>query len=412
MSRGRVGLVVLAALLAALAWHSATHAIDFPVYHHAAAQVLGGDYELYPRAIYEGGQVPGHGFRYAPALAFLFAPLGLLPLPAAAVVFFCLKIPALVYVCTVVARRLDLRNRRGRLIAITVVIVGGYLVEEFRNGNFHFFSVFLMVVAFDLAERGRVLVPAAALAMAIAAKILPAVLVGYFLMRRRYALSAATIAAVALLWLLPAAFVGIEANNRLHQGFVRFALQKVDEQANHSLRGTLFRYLTRNELDDPRNPDANLLNLESSTVSALALACGLAGAAILAAALWRPPSTHEGALLDLALIMVAVLIGSPHTQRIYFSAMVVPVSVLVALLMRHPRLPARALALATLGLTAGVATVLPLVLSTRRWAVAFEALSPHFVASALVGISLLTLRFAPVGEPTHAPGERRGSGER
>jgi alpha-1,2-mannosyltransferase len=406
VSSGRAGLVVLGALLAALAWHSATHAIDFPVYHRAATQVLAGDYELYPRAIYEGdAQVPGHAFRYAPALAFLFAPFGLLPLPAAAFAFFCLKIPALVYIFTVVTRRLDLESRRGRLMAITMLIVGGYLVEELRNGNFHFFAVFLMVVAFDLAERGRVLVPAAALALAIAAKLLPAVLLGYFLIRRRYAVSVATVVAVVILWLLPAASIGVEANNRLHQGFLRFALQKADEQANHSLRGTLFRYLTRNELDDPRNPDANLVNLAPPTVDALALAFGLSGAAILVAALWRKPGTPEGTLLDLALIMVAVLIGSPHTQRIYFSALVVPVAVLVALLMRHPRLPGRALPLVALGLTAAVATVLPLVLSTRRWAVAFEALSPHFFASAAIGIALLVLvfRFGAGKQTVRAP---------
>jgi Glycosyltransferase family 87 len=402
VNRRSVGLVVLGALLTAFAWHSATHAIDFPVYHRAATQLLSGDFELYPRALYEGdGQVSGHAFRYAPAVAFLFAPLGLFPLQAAAFLFFCLKIPAFIYIFRVVARRLDLESRRGRLMLITVLIVGGYLVEEFRNGNFHFFVVFLMVLAFDLAERGRLAVPAAALAIAIAAKLLPAVLLGYFLLRRRFALSAATLAALAVLWLLPAAVTGFKANNRLHEGFVRFALQKVDEQANHSLRGTLFRYLTRNELDDPRNPDANVMDLDPSTVSRLALGIGMAGALILVAALWREPVTPADSLLDLALLMTAVLIGSPHTQRIYFSGLVVPVAVLVAWLMRHPHLPGRSLGSAALGLTAVVGTLLPLVLSTRSWAVAFEALSPHFCASAAIGIALLVLRvgFKPEAPP-------------
>ena len=46
MNRRSVGLIVFGALLTAFAWHSATHAIDFPVYHRAATQVLSGDFEL------------------------------------------------------------------------------------------------------------------------------------------------------------------------------------------------------------------------------------------------------------------------------------------------------------------------------------------------------------------------------
>jgi hypothetical protein len=396
--------VLFAMLLAAFAWHSATHAIDFPVYYQAASQVLQGDYNLYPQALYDGdGQVSGHGFRYAPALAFLFVPFALLPLEAAAFVFFWLKILAFVSIFTIITRRIPMPQGRARLMLVTVLVAGGYLVEEFRNGNFHFLTVFLMLFAWDQAERGKVVLPAGALAVAIAAKLLPAVLLGYFVLRRRFAAAAATVGMLVALWLLPAAVVGIDANNRLTGAFVRFAVQKVDEQANHSLRGTLFRYLRFNDEDDPRNPDANVADLPEQTVAGLALALQLVGAGVLIAALWRAPRDDEGRLLDLSLILTAMLLGSPHTQRIYFSALVVPVGVLVALLARHPGMPGRTLARAALALVAVVGTVAPLVLSTRSVAVAFEALSPNVLSVLVLGLSLLflTLRFK---RPSHETG--------
>lgn len=386
-----LGWSLLTVLLLAFGWHSATHSIDFPVYYQAAAQVLQGDYELYPRALYEGAAVPGHGFRYAPVLAFLFVPFALLPLEAAAFLLFCLKIATYVSIVSVIARRVNPPLPRTRLMLLTLLVTGGYVVEEFRNGNVHFLVVGLMVAAFDRAERGHVVVPASALAIAIAAKLLPAVLLVYFLLRRRFAVTAATMVALLVLWLLPAAVIGTEANNRLTSGFVRFALQKVDEGANHSLRGTLVRHLTFNADDDPRNPDANLANLTPTAVGRIALVLSVLGGAILLAALRRPPLSQEARWLELSLIVTAMLVGSPHTQRIYFSSLVVPVAVMAAVLSGRPRGTDATLARLALFLTAAVGTFLPLMLSTRRLAVTFEALSPHFVSALVLGASLLLL---------------------
>jgi hypothetical protein len=401
----RAGLSLFAVLLLAFAWHSATHAIDFPVYYRAGSQILHGDYNLYPRELYDSGvAVSGHGFRYAPAIALFFVPFALLPLEAAAFVFFCLKIAAFLYIFATISRRIPVS--RGRLIFLTVLVTGGYLVEEFRNGNFHFFSVFLMVFAFDEAERRKVWLPGGALAIAIAAKVLPAVLLGYWMLRRRFAAAGATLVALVLLWLLPAAIVGMDVNNQLTLAFARFTLQKVDEQANHSLRGTIFRYLTHNARDDPRNPDVNVADLPAPIVERLVVAVEIAGALVLLAALWKGAADDEARLLDLSLIMTAMLVGSPHTQRIYFSALVVPAGVLAALLLRHASFPGRSLARAALVLVGLVGTALPLVLSTRRVAVAFEALSPNALSVLVLGVSLVVVMRRWKRLPPGSPAER------
>src|SRR4051794_35844972 len=113
----------------------ATHSVDFPVYHRAAVEMLHGNYELYPAAVYTGGTVPSHGFRYAPAIAFLFLPFALLPLPLAAFLFFALKVGAFVYVSTVIGRHAGLPASDRTLAWVALIAVGGYAVEEFRYGN-------------------------------------------------------------------------------------------------------------------------------------------------------------------------------------------------------------------------------------------------------------------------------------
>src|ERR1700736_2292219 len=128
----RLGLVALGAILLAFGADCATHSVDFPIYHRIARQILQGNYELYPKALTEGGPLPAHGFRYAPAIAFLFVPFGFLPLEAAAFLFFILKVAAFVYIGAVVARYMGLPNQYRSLMLMSLLFVGGYVVEEFR----------------------------------------------------------------------------------------------------------------------------------------------------------------------------------------------------------------------------------------------------------------------------------------
>jgi hypothetical protein len=397
-------IAAVAVLLLAFGVFSARRSIDFPLYHQAASKLLQGDENLYP-ALAGAGPVSGHGFRYAPVLALLFVPLALMPVPVAAFLFFCLKIPAFIYMWRVVLRRIAPPPPHGRLVLLSVLVTGGYLAEEFRNGNLHFFVIALMVLAFDLAERGRVAIPAGALALAIAAKLLPAVLLAYFVIRRRFAVSLATLAALAALAVAPAAVVGWDDNARLTRTFLRYAVMKIDEQANHSLRGTLFRHLAHNDADDPRNPDSNVVDLPEAAVSTIWMGLSVIGGVMLLGALWRDPPNEESRMLDLSLVIAAIVIGAPHTQRIHFSSLLFPVATLVAIIRTHPAGSGIPLARAALWTVGIIGTLLPLVLSTRRWAVAVEALSVQFLAALLLGTALfaLAVRFKQQGR---APGPK------
>ena len=385
-----IGSGVVLVLLAALAWRAATRSVDFPVYHHVAQQILQGNFELYPRGLYDGSEpVAGHGFRYAPAIAFLLAPLGLLPVEAAALLFFCLKLVALLHLCTLVVGHLGAPVRARDVALMLVPCIGGYLVEEFRNGNAHFFTVWLVVVSFLLAERGRVVTPAITLALASAVKITPLLLLPYFALRRRTALCLSTLAALLFLFVAPAAIVGSDTNARLNRGFVLYALEKVDEADNVSLRGLIEKagfYTGVAEAGQARS----LLDMASGFTLVWAIAVALGSGATLYV-LWRRPPTPEVQLLELSIVLTAALLAAPHTQRQHLTALIVPMAVFLARTARDTNPSIRGLARAGLAVTAAASTVLPLLLGSRRLSLAYQALAPYTLATLALFVVLLVL---------------------
>lgn len=367
--RQRAGVLAPAVLIAMLAWQASTRSVDFPIYHRIASQILAGDYELYPAEVYSGETIPPHGFRYLPVIAFLFVPFAWLPLPFAALTFFILKLAALAWVGVTVARHAGL-GRDWTMPVTALLAVAGYAAEELRYGNAHALVVALMVLAYDRARRGAIVSPAVALALAIATKITPLALLGYFAWRRRVAVSVGTVTVLGVLLVLPAVVVGWETNARLLTGFSRYAVQKVDELDNYSWRGVIDRRASAGPVApiDVRSDEA-------------ARWLWWAGLVLVAAAtllsLRRPPPDDLTALLELSIIFVVMLIVSPHTQRRYFVQLLVPALALLGVIRASGSAPRTS---AYVGLAAIVVpgTVLPLVFGGRRLALAYESTAPYF----------------------------------
>jgi hypothetical protein len=356
---------------------AATGPIDFAVYHRAARQVIAGHYEFYPVEAYGGTPGPSQGFRYVPAIAFLFLPLGWLPLESAALAFFALKLAAVWYVGATVARRAGLSEGGRQVCLIAFLMVGGYIAEELRFGNVHFLVVTLMVFAYDRAEAGSVLLPAAALAVAIAIKITPVALLAYFAVRRRGAVCLATAAILAFLIVAPAAVMGSAANARELRAYATYAAEKVDEEDNYALRGVLVRYLTPGHAD-VSHVEASIADLPMTVVNGIWL-IGLVGLGLAAvAAVWREDDDPLVRLLEFSIVLTGTVLASPHTQRRYFVTLYVPAVALMALLAARPSPSDKRSILIALLAIALPATILPLVFGGRRLALLYEAGSPYF----------------------------------
>jgi alpha-1,2-mannosyltransferase len=379
----RLAMVVFVILLGLLAREAATRSIDFPVYHRAARQVIAGHYEFYPVEAYGGTPGPGQGFRYVPAIAFLFAPFGWLSLELSALAFFVLKLAAAWYVGATVARHAGLSEGRRQVFLVAFLVVGGYMAEELRFGNVHFLVVALMVLAYDRAEAGSVLPPALALAVAIAIKITPVALLAYFVLRRRVAVCLVTAAILAFLIVAPAAVMGSAANARELRAYATYAAEKIEEGDNYSLRGVLVRYLTPGHAD-VSHVEASVADLPMAVVNSIWL-IGLAALGLAAlAAVWREAQDPLVRLLEFSIVMTGIVLASPHTQRRYFVTLYVPAVALAALLARRPSPPDKRSILFGLLAIAAPASILPLLFGGRRLALLYEAGSPYFFGTLIL----------------------------
>ena len=245
-----------------------------------------------------------------------------------------------------------------------------------------------MVWAYDRSESGERLTPALALAVAIATKVTPVVLLGYFALRRRGVACLATLAILCLLVALPAAIIGFDANSRQLRAFVTYALEKVDEGDNYSLRGVLVRYLTPGQAD-LSHVQANVTNLSMTVVNGLWL-CGVLGLGLAGlAAMWREDDDPITRLLEFSIVLTGMVLASPHTQRRYFVALYVPVALLV-LLWTHSAADRRMIFIGLVA-AAAPATVLPLIFGGRRLALLYEASSPYFFGGLVLFVVLVMM---------------------
>ncbi len=167
-------------------------------------------------------QTPGSGQRagyiYPPLLAWMYQPLALLSFPAACRVWLVLA--ALVSAATVwlMSREAVRRLRESPdafvsfiVMVVAVAVFSDKIRAELRMGQ----TNLLMLLGFVLALRWmdkRPWLAGLALGAAFNIKYLPIVLLPYFLLRRRWALSAWFLVGVVAFSLLPALSVGWETN--------------------------------------------------------------------------------------------------------------------------------------------------------------------------------------------------------
>jgi len=393
--------------------YSARFALDFEIYYTAGERILAGSADVYPHdRPAPGSLAPFHVYRYPPVAAVLFAPLALLPMGVSAFLFALIKLAALWSIVTMVLRMMgkDLQHR-GTILAVALIGVGGYFIEEFRNGNIHLLLLWMLVAAVFLAERNKITLPAFLLALGVCFKITPLIYVPYFLLRRRWLLGAATIGFVVLLFLLPSVIFGADTGGEMLETFVELTVQKTVDPHNYSMRGAILKYLTPLDVDEPKYGKINFMSLSEGTATALWLGLvGLVGLLLLAstrgpfrnlltgargsrARNTDPSRTSDPAvnidgptrtLLEVSLWTTALLLASPHTQRLWFTSLFLPFAVMLAMIVDRPDDPRRRWIGAAIGVSFVVGSLLPLLLPGRALALAYEVRSPYLFATGLV----------------------------
>ncbi len=172
---------------------------DFHVFWQAGRNFAVGD------ALYHGYLPGARVFKYPPFAAFVFQPLGLLPLSIAAVLFSLLNL-ALWVVAIFLTRDIVAQTSKGRDSIWVPVALAGVLTAQFFLDNFHhvqmnevIFVLILLGIRAYLRERD--LAAAAYVVAATSIKLSPIFFVAWLLIRgrRRAALSVPPLAAACVL---------------------------------------------------------------------------------------------------------------------------------------------------------------------------------------------------------------------
>lgn len=303
---------------------------DFNVFYFAASELLDG------RDPYQESLHAWTPYLYPPLLAELLVPLALLSLPVAAYLWFLISLSAAVVAArmsaALAAMQVMTDSSRQRVL---VAVLAGVILLRFILDNFKLGQVNLVIAALAVAHvyfyaTNRRRWSVAALALAIAFKLTPALLLAYHLARRRWLFAAACAACAGVL--IAASFLPFGA--RAADTFNVFFNRTVRNQqgfdlaygGNQSLRGFVAR-LTEGmqSAEHPQVSDEasdGSVRQPSSRLTLILAAILLAGA--LAAAVVARSEMAAAAPFFCCMVML-----SPLSWKAHFVILILPVAFII-----------------------------------------------------------------------------------
>lgn len=230
--------------------------IDFKAYYIAADMLRTRedfyDVELQTREVLARGLPLNESFYiYPPLLAILFVPLTTLPIQTAAQLWFMINLGLYGLALILLARSLELRLVSG-LLALFWILAFLFPPALFTlyKGQVNIVILLLMTVTYWLYRKGLQTVAGVALGIATMIKLVPVVLLAYFLWKRKYALSLAVIGTLVVIGALGLLIVGVGP----HQTYIASVLPSLagprPNPGNQSLGGFFSLLLIENAYSD------------------------------------------------------------------------------------------------------------------------------------------------------------------
>jgi hypothetical protein len=297
---------------------------DFRAYHLAAKGAWARD--LIPS--YLDRERPN---QYPPPFALLVAPLGLLPYRAALPFWVAANALLAAWVFRGLDRILGLPLPPAAKLA--GFLLAYRLIEgDFANGNANVLVLAIVLLAFDLARRGRDTLGGGVLALAVLTKVSPVLIVPWVIYRKRWRMLAGAAAGLVLLGaVLPALALGPGAASEAWRTWGELTLGSLDPDAppdargyepGQSLRALLHRLLRRSDATahDEEIVSVHIADLSRGAVDAVYIAAAAAILAALLAAWWRrAPGARLGWQAgEIAAACAAAALLAPLSRKAHF----------------------------------------------------------------------------------------------
>lgn len=360
-NKGVLVIVLILTTAAALGVVASRRLVDFPVYYAAGQSLISGRTDLYSPMF---ALSPVMDYRYLPFFLVSLVPLWHLSFRAAAYVWYfteLIEIAVAVWAVRGMLKNLnmsgsfevgsEIRTRTVWLLAF--LITCQYFVMVVHYGNAQLVATALMFAAMYLWLRQRNLVAGALLALSITIKLIPILLLPYFILRKQWRVVGTTGVFIILANLAPAAYFGARRNSELIKEWYHHVIEnqefhEINGPINLSLKGQLQRLLTRvpysERVDgDTSYPQTNIVNTDRESLRIIWLlsdailvflallflfASGFAARGSLPS---DSPSLDKRLLspyfrpaMELSLMTCLMVLADPLTSKIYFIALLWP----------------------------------------------------------------------------------------
>ena len=230
--------------------------IDFKAYYIAADMLRRGqdfyDVELQTQEVLARGLPLNQSFYiYPPLLAIAFVPLTMLPIQTAAQFWFFFNLTLYGLSLAVITRalRLDRLTSILPLLWILAFLFPPALFTMYK-GQVNILLLLLLALTYWLYRKGRERMAGVALGLAVMIKIVPLLLLLYFLWKRRYVLSLAAICTIIAIGALGLVIVGPGPHQTYIGEVIPVLVEPRPNPANQSLGGFLSLLLVENVYTD------------------------------------------------------------------------------------------------------------------------------------------------------------------
>jgi hypothetical protein len=312
-------------------WGSLIHRCDLSVFVSAGRAALKGT------EIYEARNMRGWRYVYPPPFALLMMPFAVIPLIWASLIWYLLSVTAIVFsvrltwalLATVHCHSGNLRW----LALLPSALVLWLLISALQHGQTTPLVLWLVMTALACERSGRNVCGGIALAAAILIKVFPALLIAYFVWRRKWRVVGITIIAMFMGgFILPSLIYGARRNLTYWNEWIGIvALPAVSSQSDVE-SNPLGRTLLSPSLLNNQSLSAVLWRIkggaQSSRMIALAILAAMAIITWLAGRRTQPDC-------DLALLssfIAWMVLVPPVSWAHYFMLLLLPLTVLVFLL--------------------------------------------------------------------------------
>lgn len=310
---------IVAALMLAYGW------IYYPI-----AQGHGGDFI----AVLSGRQVnpgfwDGVGIVYGPVLTLYdLAFRGVTDLVAMRVMYAVNLAMLLIAFLVAVRRFLPAPRTREETVAAVFLWVCFYpTFQALRQNNVEITELLFLVLMLEALRRRSDVLAGVCLGIAGATKILPFVLVAYFLWRRRFRLAAASILTGIALFTLVIVLKGETIGIALASwwGHARGDWFPPEFQNNQAISGLAWRAFSHFDLStrwNIENPVVfNSIAAQSMTIGASLVLIALVAAIVLkrTGVLPKPTSDQRLETVEIAIVLIVMLLLIPHNHTHYFA---------------------------------------------------------------------------------------------